>query len=70
MPIDIKEFKDESTGVANQDVGNQLGNPKDDISYGYFEKRTIHEELNSPLMQMMKQYPGEETTETVPKENE
>ncbi len=67
MPIDPKKFEDEAAGIANQDVGNQLGSPKDDVSDDYMEKRTIHEEINSPLMRAMNKY-GEEPKETVPGE--
>lgn len=66
MPIDAKKLEDQPAGIANQGVNNQLGNPEDDISNGYLEKRTIHEELNSPLMRALSKYGGE-TKETVPR---
>lgn len=62
MVIDPKQLEDDSASVADQNVGNQLGAPKDDVSGDYLEKRTIHYELNSPLARAMQKYGGGEET--------
>ena len=73
MPIDPEQLEDDTAGITDQDVGNQLGSPKDDVSDNYLEKRTIHYELNSPLAKALRKYqdePVETITEKGDKVNE
>jgi len=55
MPLS-EEIKDDFTGIAYQDIDNQLADPEKDIGNSYFEKRTIHEELNSPAVSLLREY--------------
>lgn len=65
MPLP-KEIKEDFTRISYQDVDKQLADPENDIGNSYLEKRTIHEELNSPAVLLLREYETEKTV-TQPK---
>ncbi|MBW2632315.1 MAG: hypothetical protein JRC90_11280, partial [Deltaproteobacteria bacterium] len=60
MPLS-KKIKEDFAGISYQDIDNQLADPKNDISNSYLEKRTIHEELNSPAVSLLRESETEKT---------
>lgn len=62
MPLKPKRIQDNLAGITDQNIDDQLTNPKDDIADTYLEQRIIHTELNSPAIELLREA---ETKDTV-----